>query len=280
MGSTFSISNEHGLLQPTGGNGAADVHEEPDRCIIRYNEASDEHVLYVSPPPGGAVKPRDLTGSSRSRPHAHKREARDPVCPFCVGNEDMCLPPVATILGQDGEWVVRCFENKFPVFHAFGSGRRIADTRGDVRAAAHMEVLVTSRAHNESLATQSPELAAKMALLWRDRSRALFAGGFAGGFAGLDPRVNSKLVCEHGHGRLAPRGAATSRLITLNGWEALQLLFPDAIELARQPPCPDCSRKALGEKDAARGDKQRRLDHASAALGPLLKRKSAFDPND
>ena len=107
MGATDSMSEAHTLLQPSA---ADESPTDADTMVVRYNCVSDEHVLYIAGP--SSKKPRDLAGGGRSRPWAHERPTVDERCPFCVGKEPTCLPCVATLENDAGEWVCRVFENK------------------------------------------------------------------------------------------------------------------------------------------------------------------------
>ncbi|KAJ8601007.1 hypothetical protein CTAYLR_009340 [Chrysophaeum taylorii] len=140
--------------------------DDENKFVIRHNPASDECVLYIAQ----NTKPRDYVRSPRGggRCRTHERPAREPSCPFCPGNEALCAAPVA-VLGEP--WVARCFENRYPIFHALGTGRRTREH--EIRAAGHMEVIVASRRHDVCLAQQTPDEVARLVLLWRDRFSAL-----------------------------------------------------------------------------------------------------------
>lgn len=131
---------------------------EDGQFVIRHNPASDECVLYVK----NSSKPRDFAQTARGggRCRVHERPLREEKCPFCPGNEHMtgCI--------TSREWA-RCFENRFPILHTLGSGRRMNER--EIKAAGRMEVIIAARDHNSCLALQTTEEVCLVVDLWRER---------------------------------------------------------------------------------------------------------------
>lgn len=80
-----------------------------------------------------------------SRPRG--RAGRDTACPFCPGNEHMTPPPVASIDGADGRWLVRSVPNKFAALVPDASLEADASGWRRVGGFGHHEVIVETPGH-------------------------------------------------------------------------------------------------------------------------------------
>ena len=150
-----------------------------DRYVIRDNLVADECVLYLGAPADAlgatSTKPRDTGATARrggGRAATHERPRTSASCPFCPGNERLCADAVAEVCTADGAWAARCFENRFPIFHALGSGGARPGANY-ARATARMEVVVAARRHDVDLAQQSADEVGRLVRLARDRARAV-----------------------------------------------------------------------------------------------------------
>ena len=150
-----------------------------DRYVIRDNLVADECVLYLGAPADAlgatSTKPRDTGATARrggGRAATHERPRTSTSCPFCPGNEKLCADAVAEVCTADGAWAARCFENRFPIFHALGSGGAKPGANY-ARATARMEVVVAARRHDVDLAQQSADEVGRLVRLARDRARAV-----------------------------------------------------------------------------------------------------------
>ena len=56
----------------------------------------------------------------------HPKIAESGACAFCPGNESLTPPEIARV-EENGKWVLRCFENKFPAVST--SGKPLLETK-------------------------------------------------------------------------------------------------------------------------------------------------------
>ena len=85
-----------------------------------------------------------------------KRGADDGRCPFCKGNEDLTPKTITAFYNQYGEWSVRVFSDKSPVFQIEGNLDRQAEGMFDKmhNIGAH-ELIVENPKHDVSLPSLS-----------------------------------------------------------------------------------------------------------------------------
>lgn len=91
-------------------------------------------------------------------------------CPFCPGREQFTPKPIRECLDSDGEWSVRVFHDRAPVFRIEGGldprGEGLFDRMNPV--GAH-EIVVETPQHGVTLAKLPPERVAKILEVCRDR---------------------------------------------------------------------------------------------------------------
>lgn len=97
------------------------------------------------------------------------RPTHDPDCPFCPGNEHQTLPPVETVLADDGSWRLRVVPNKYP---SFAGAEPLPDAPTETAAASgSCEVVIFTPDHDRDLADCSPAGAADFLGVISERCR-------------------------------------------------------------------------------------------------------------
>ena len=99
-----------------------------------------------------------------------KENIKDKNCPFCRGNEDLTPATITAFYDSKGEWNVRVFPDKSPVFQIEGELDRKAEGMFDVmrNIGAH-EVIVESPHHILSLASLSENEIADVLRMYHER---------------------------------------------------------------------------------------------------------------
>jgi len=115
-----------------------------------------------------AKRPRDFI---KQRPKLNETGP----CPFCLGNEKL-TPPEIDSIRENNNWLLRCFENKYPAVTPEGNpGVR---TEGEFftygAGFGKHEVIVETPAHNQQFHELSPERIAKYLQLLLKRRTALY----------------------------------------------------------------------------------------------------------
>lgn len=108
-----------------------------------------------------------ITGEPAATP-----DARDSggLCPFCPESEAYVPRATAERRAADGNWSVRAFHDRFPIFHAEGIEERRAEGMFDgMNAIGAHEIIVEGREHHRTLAQQGPELLEQVLDVYRDR---------------------------------------------------------------------------------------------------------------
>ncbi|HET7101045.1 MAG TPA: galactose-1-phosphate uridylyltransferase [Terriglobia bacterium] len=96
------------------------------------------------------------------------------LCPFCPGNEGFTPAPIREHLGADGQWDVRVFHDRAPLFHVEGGLNREGEGLYDsMNALGAHEVVVESNEHGKMLAELAPSHIARVLEICRDRIRDL-----------------------------------------------------------------------------------------------------------
>ncbi len=111
-----------------------------------------------------AKRPRDFIKQ-------HPKINDSGTCPFCQGNEKMTPPEIARV-EEKGEWVLRCFENKFPAVTT--EGKPHVKTEGEFftkgAAFGKHEVIVETPRHTQQFHELPVERIAKyLGLLFKRR---------------------------------------------------------------------------------------------------------------
>ncbi len=127
-------------------------------------------------------------------------------CPFCVGNEAMTGTLHEARYDDAGLWLARAVDNRFPMVadgeEARGAGPA-ALCPGDRPARGSHEVVIETRAHDSDLARVTPDQAALVLGLYRDRWNALARRPEARAvalFKNRGPRSGASL--HHPHGQI------------------------------------------------------------------------------
>ncbi|MFA4855878.1 MAG: galactose-1-phosphate uridylyltransferase [archaeon] len=122
-------------------------------------------------------------------------------CPFCPGSESMTPPEIARV-EENGKWVLRCFENKFPAVTA--EGGPAVKTSGEFftsgNAFGRHEVIVETPLHKQKFHELSAERIAKyLQLLFKRRDALYKVNGikFVAMFKNHGLEAGTSLVHEH-----------------------------------------------------------------------------------
>lgn len=96
------------------------------------------------------------------------------LCPFCPGNEGFTPEPIREHLGANGQWDVRIFHDRAPLFHVEGGLAREGEGLYDhMNALGAHEIVVESSQHGKTLAELAPDHIATVLEICRDRIRDL-----------------------------------------------------------------------------------------------------------
>ncbi|MEA3334459.1 MAG: galactose-1-phosphate uridylyltransferase [Chloroflexota bacterium] len=121
---------------------------------IRQNMATKQWVIIASE---RAKRPEDFADWSRSRPMADV-PVYDPECPFCPGNEEGPEMEVLRLPEGESDWQLRVVKNKYPALNLDGQRVRQFDgVHRRISGVGYHEVVIETREHNTSLATQTIE---------------------------------------------------------------------------------------------------------------------------
>ena len=115
-----------------------------------------------------AKRPRDFIKQ-------HPKIAESGACAFCPGNEGMTPPEIARV-EENAQWVLRCFENKFPAVSTAGKPllktKKVFFTSGT--AFGKHEVIVETPLHSQRFFELPKERIAKYLKLLFSRRNALY----------------------------------------------------------------------------------------------------------
>jgi UDPglucose--hexose-1-phosphate uridylyltransferase len=101
---------------------------------------------------------------------SEKEEVKDTRCPFCRGNEDLTPKTIRALYNQKGEWIVRSFPDKSPIFQIEGNLDRQADGMFDkMRNIGAHEVIIEAPGHTTSLTSLSENVIADVLKMYRER---------------------------------------------------------------------------------------------------------------
>lgn len=90
-----------------------------------------------------AKRPNDF----KSKPFSSSKAS----CPFCPGHEHM-TPPASYVVRKDGNWLIRCFPNKFAAVTCGAEKNHESEFFNYLTACGFHEVLVETPDHNKRLA--------------------------------------------------------------------------------------------------------------------------------
>lgn len=92
------------------------------------------------------------------------------LCPFCPGNEGFTPAPIREQLDSNGNWDVRVFHDRAPLFRVEGGLNREAEGMFDrMNAVGAHEIVVETNQHGKTLAELSPDHIAHVLEICRDR---------------------------------------------------------------------------------------------------------------
>ncbi len=152
---------------------------------LRFNPIVGEWVIFATE---RATRPHDFAARrTRALLPAYKSG-----CPFCPGNEHATLSQTLRVCGEDGAWVVRAVENKFPALSPIGpvtvSG---SEYQLSISGVGRHEVVVETPAHHLNLALLPVDQIAKVLATYRCRMEEFY----------LDPRIKHVTIFKnHGEG--------------------------------------------------------------------------------
>ncbi|HEX5690163.1 MAG TPA: galactose-1-phosphate uridylyltransferase, partial [Roseiflexaceae bacterium] len=115
---------------------------------LRQNLATKEWVIISTE---RAKRPEQFVQADKER--VEDRPEYAPGCPFCPGNEEIDLERLR--LPDQGDWVVRVVQNRYPALREAGDRVRHLDgSNPSIAGVGYHDVVVESRLHNTSPATQ------------------------------------------------------------------------------------------------------------------------------
>lgn len=131
----------------------------------------------------------------------HSKVVEHGACPFCPGNENL-TPSEISRVEENGEWVVRNFENKFPAvtFEASPEVKTESEFFTSGNAFGKHEVIVETPGHNQGLHELSKErIAGYLGLLFKRRNALYKLPGikFVAMFKNHGLEAGTSLVHEH-----------------------------------------------------------------------------------
>jgi UDPglucose--hexose-1-phosphate uridylyltransferase len=136
---------------------------------LRQNMATKEWVIIATE---RARRPEDFVQPDKER--AEERPAYVANCPFCPGNEELDLERLR--LPEQGDWVVRVVGNRYPALREEGErSRRFEGLNPSIAGVGYHEVVVESRRHNTSPATEDPNEVEQTLRAFQRRGRAFRA---------------------------------------------------------------------------------------------------------
>lgn len=92
------------------------------------------------------------------------------LCPFCPGNEGFTPKPIREHRDVGGQWDVRVFHDRAPLFRVEGGLDREPDGMFDrMNALGAHEIVVETDRHGRTLAELSPDRIVRVLEIWRDR---------------------------------------------------------------------------------------------------------------
>lgn len=108
-----------------------------------------------------------VTGKRLVMPDLHEGGA---VCPFCVGHEEQTPKPIFELKDSTGQWTVRVFHDRAPIFHIEGAVDRRGEGMFDrMNTVGAHEILVATPEHGVTLAQLPPEHVTQVIEICRDR---------------------------------------------------------------------------------------------------------------
>ncbi len=118
---------------------------------LRQNLATKEWVIIATE---RAKRPEEFVQADKER--VEDRPVRAATCPFCPGNEELDLERLR--LPVEGQWVVRVVRNRYPALQEIGEQAQHFDgLNRSIAGVGYHEVVVESRLHNTSPATETIE---------------------------------------------------------------------------------------------------------------------------
>jgi len=136
---------------------------------LRQNMATKEWVIIATE---RAKRPEQFIQANKER--VEERPAYAANCPFCPGNEELDLERLR--LPEQGDWIVRVVQNRYPALRE--SGDRVRHFEGlnpSIAGVGYHEVVVESRLHNTSPATEEVEEIERTLWAFQMRGRAMRA---------------------------------------------------------------------------------------------------------
>jgi UDPglucose--hexose-1-phosphate uridylyltransferase len=150
---------------------------------LRQNVATKEWVIIATE---RAKRPEEFVQPDKER--VEDRPAHAANCPFCPGNEELDLERLR--LPPEGDWLVRVVGNRYPALRTEGErSRRFQGLNPSIDGVGYHEVVVESRSHNTSPATEQLEEVERTLEALQIRGRAFRA----------DPRIE-QIVFFKNHG--------------------------------------------------------------------------------
>ena len=150
---------------------------------LRQNMATKEWVIIATE---RAKRPEQFVQPGHG--HVVDLPACAPDCPFCPGNEELDLERLR--IPDEGDWLVRVVQNRYPALQAVGERVRQFDgVNRSISGVGYHEIVVESRLHNTSPALESIE----------DVERTLMTFQLRGMVLRNDPRVE-QIIFFKNHG--------------------------------------------------------------------------------
>lgn len=124
-----------------------------------------------------ALKRRVIIASNRGkRPEDFKKQARvkavrNGKCSFCPGSEYLTPPEISRVV-EEGEWIIRCFPNKYPATHN-SRARKKTGFLNSVPALGRHEVIVETPKHDGSVSELPVGHIIKLLDVYQERISAL-----------------------------------------------------------------------------------------------------------
>ena len=133
---------------------------------LRQNVATKEWVIIATE---RARRPEEFIQPDKER--IEDRPDHAAACPFCPGNEELDLERLR--IPAEGDWIVRVVGNRYPALRAEGErSRRFEGLNPSIAGVGYHEVVVESRRHNTSPATEQPEEIERTLHAFQARGRA------------------------------------------------------------------------------------------------------------
>ncbi len=206
---------------------------------LRQNIATMEWVIIAA---DRAKRPEQFVQAGKERTEAQLAHAAN--CPFCPGNEELDLERLR--LPDEGDWLLRVVQNRYPALRE--SGERMQHFDGvntSISGVGYHEVVVESRLHNTSPATEDPA----------DIERTLRAFQLRGAVFRADERIE-QIVYFKNHGPTAGASLVHPHAQLL-GLPVVPYTVRARMEEARryfddQGECVICRMRQDEERDGAR----------------------------